>query len=187
MGYEIALTGCSTEHLQSTMVAYQKQILVGKCVRHYCSTEGPSILQTACRMIACNLAHWNATKNVCVSCRSQDFYRILTEPENNMLKQQQALMETEGIQMEFTDAAIREISRVAEEVRPSIFHLKSKTLVSMQSKEQQLCILLAKPVSVSLSLINKQLPHGCAVPYLQSSIAAHPNPDCNVVPGEHIC
>ena len=34
-----------------------------------------------------------------------------------MLKQQQALMETEGIQMEFTDAAIREISRVAEEVR----------------------------------------------------------------------
>lgn len=48
--------------------------------------------------------------------RSHDFYRILTEPENNMLKQQQALMETEGIQMEFTDAAIREISRVAEEV-----------------------------------------------------------------------
>lgn len=33
-----------------------------------------------------------------------------------MLKQQQALMETEGIQMEFTDAAIREIARVAEEV-----------------------------------------------------------------------
>ena len=55
-------------------------------------------------------------ENVCVSYRSHDFYRILTEPENNMLKQQQALMETEGIQMEFTDAAIREISRVAEEV-----------------------------------------------------------------------
>lgn len=126
-------------------------------------------------------------KNVRVSCRSHDFYRILTEPENNMLKQQQALMETEGIQMEFTDAAIREISRVAEEVRPSIFHLKSKRLFSMPSKEQQLCMLLAKPVSVSLSLINKHLPNGCAVPYLQSSIAAHPNLDCNVVPGKHIC
>lgn len=43
-----------------------------------------------------------------------------------MLKQQQALMETEGIQMEFTDAAIREISRVAEEVRQNIFRFGSK-------------------------------------------------------------
>lgn len=58
-----------------------------------------------------------AARHVCAICRAHDFYRILTEPENNMLKQQQALMETEGIQMEFTDAAIREISRVAEEVR----------------------------------------------------------------------
>ena len=49
--------------------------------------------------------------------RSHDFYRILTEPETNMIRQQQALMETEGVQMEFTDAAIREIAKVAEEVR----------------------------------------------------------------------
>ena len=34
-----------------------------------------------------------------------------------MIRQQQALMETEGVQMEFTDAAIREIAKVAEEVR----------------------------------------------------------------------
>ena len=49
-------------------------------------------------------------------CRSHDFYRILTEPETNMIRQQQALMQTEGVQMEFTDAAIREIAKVAEEV-----------------------------------------------------------------------
>lgn len=42
-----------------------------------------------------------------------------------MLKQQQALMETEGIQMEFTDAAIREIARVAEEVRQVISMMSS--------------------------------------------------------------
>ena len=34
-----------------------------------------------------------------------------------MIKQQQALLETEGVDMQFTDAAIREISRVAEEVQ----------------------------------------------------------------------
>ncbi len=37
-----------------------------------------------------------------------------------MIKQQQALLETEGVQIEFTDAAIREISRVAEEVSPTL-------------------------------------------------------------------
>lgn len=59
---------------------------------------------------------------------AHDFYRILTEPENNMLKQQQALMETEGIQMEFTDAAIREISRVAEEVNTSVDNIGARRL-----------------------------------------------------------
>ena len=54
---------------------------------------------------------------MCV-CRSHDFYRILTEPETNMIRQQQALMQTEGVHMEFTDAAIREIAKVAEEVKP---------------------------------------------------------------------
>lgn len=56
---------------------------------------------------------------VVLACRSHDFYRILTEPETNMIRQQQALMATEGVQMEFTDAAIREIAKVAEEVRKS--------------------------------------------------------------------
>ena len=33
-----------------------------------------------------------------------------------MIRQQQALLATEGVQIEFTDAAIREIAKVAEEV-----------------------------------------------------------------------
>lgn len=59
---------------------------------------------------------------------SHDFYRILTEPENNMIKQQQALLETEGVQMQFTDAAIREISRVAEEVNTSVDNIGARRL-----------------------------------------------------------
>jgi ATP-dependent HslUV protease ATP-binding subunit HslU len=46
----------------------------------------------------------------------QDLYRILTEPEMNMIKQQQLLMKTEGIELIFTDEAIEELASVAAEV-----------------------------------------------------------------------
>lgn len=46
----------------------------------------------------------------------KDFYRILTEPEHNMIKQQVAMMATEGVDFHFTEDAIQEIAAVAEEV-----------------------------------------------------------------------
>ena len=45
-----------------------------------------------------------------------DFKRILTEPRNALTRQYVALMETEGITLEFTDDAITELARVAAEV-----------------------------------------------------------------------
>ena len=46
----------------------------------------------------------------------QDLYRILTEPETNMIRQQQLLMKTEDIHLVFTDEAIEELAAVAAEV-----------------------------------------------------------------------
>eukprot|EP00891_Asterochloris_glomerata_P008600 jgi/Astpho2/8600/Aster-05080 len=43
----------------------------------------------------------------------QDFFRILTEPEHNMVKQQTMLLATEGVTLTFTEAAIREISKAS--------------------------------------------------------------------------
>jgi hypothetical protein len=40
--------------------------------------------------------------------RKEDFIRILTEPENNMIKQQKALLATEGVELDFSDDAIHE-------------------------------------------------------------------------------
>lgn len=52
-------------------------------------------------------------------CRAKDFFRILTEPEHNMIRQQQALLATEGVELSFTDAAIRKVSQVRTHlVRP---------------------------------------------------------------------
>ena len=41
------------------------------------------------------------------------FKQILTVPENAVIKQQKALLETEGVQVEFTDDAIDEIAGMA--------------------------------------------------------------------------
>jgi ATP-dependent HslUV protease ATP-binding subunit HslU len=43
----------------------------------------------------------------------EDFVRILKEPKNALIKQYVALMQTEGIKLNFTEDAIREISRLA--------------------------------------------------------------------------
>ncbi len=43
----------------------------------------------------------------------EDFKRILTEPKNALIKQYQAMMETEGVTIEFTDDAIDAIANFA--------------------------------------------------------------------------
>ena len=43
----------------------------------------------------------------------EDFVKILTVPENAIVKQQQALLSTEGIDLEFTDDSIDEIAEMA--------------------------------------------------------------------------
>ena len=50
------------------------------------------------------------------SLSAEDFKRILVEPENSLIKQYKALLAAEGIKLEFTDAAIREISEIAYEI-----------------------------------------------------------------------
>jgi ATP-dependent HslUV protease ATP-binding subunit HslU len=47
------------------------------------------------------------------SLEEADFVRILTEPHNALIRQYQALMATEGINLDFSDEAIKEIARTA--------------------------------------------------------------------------
>jgi len=47
------------------------------------------------------------------SLTEEDFKRILTEPNNALIKQYTALLETEGVKLEFTEDSIEEIARTA--------------------------------------------------------------------------
>ncbi|MCX8106875.1 MAG: ATP-dependent protease ATPase subunit HslU [Ignavibacterium album] len=62
------------------------------------------------------------------SLSEDDFVQILTKPENALLKQYNALLETEGVSLEFTDDAIREIARIATEVNEQVENIGARRL-----------------------------------------------------------
>jgi len=57
-----------------------------------------------------------------------DFVSILIEPDNALLKQYSALLETEGINLEFSDDAIRRIAEVAYEVNQETDNIGARRL-----------------------------------------------------------
>ena len=62
------------------------------------------------------------------SLTEKDFVRILTVPQNALLKQYSALLETEGVKVEFTDDGIREIARTATEVNEHVENIGARRL-----------------------------------------------------------
>ena len=68
------------------------------------------------------------------SLTDEDFIRILTEPENALTKQYAALLETEGIRIRFTDAAIAEIARMAQEVNRNTEDIGARRLHTLLEK-----------------------------------------------------
>ncbi|MDZ4723499.1 MAG: ATP-dependent protease ATPase subunit HslU [candidate division Zixibacteria bacterium] len=62
------------------------------------------------------------------SLTGKDFVRILTEPKTALIKQYQALMLTEGIQLEFTDGAIAKIADIAERVNQQSENIGARRL-----------------------------------------------------------
>ncbi|GEB30956.1 MULTISPECIES: ATP-dependent protease ATPase subunit HslU [Brevibacillus] len=68
------------------------------------------------------------------SLRIEDFVRILTEPKNALLKQYVALLETEGVQVEFTPEAIQEIAKMAAEVNQSTDNIGARRLHTILEK-----------------------------------------------------
>lgn len=57
-----------------------------------------------------------------------DFVRILVEPDNALLKQYQALLQTEGISLEFSDEAIHKITEVAYHVNQDTDNIGARRL-----------------------------------------------------------
>jgi len=64
----------------------------------------------------------------------EDFVRILKEPKNALTKQYTALLETEGIQVEFADTAIDEMARIAVQVNQHTENIGARRLHTILEK-----------------------------------------------------
>jgi ATP-dependent HslUV protease ATP-binding subunit HslU len=63
-----------------------------------------------------------------------DFVRILTEPKNALIRQYIALLETEGIKLEFTDDSIQEIAEFASMVNTQTENIGARRLFTVMEK-----------------------------------------------------
>ncbi|WP_175615307.1 ATP-dependent protease ATPase subunit HslU [Piscibacillus halophilus] len=64
----------------------------------------------------------------------EDFINILTEPSNAIIKQYTALLETEGIQLEFKEDAIKRIAEIAFEVNQETDNIGARRLHTIMEK-----------------------------------------------------
>ncbi|MFQ5703372.1 MAG: ATP-dependent protease ATPase subunit HslU [Gemmatimonadales bacterium] len=62
------------------------------------------------------------------SLTQDDFIRIMTEPENSLVKQYQALCASEGATLEFTDDGIAEIARLAMHMNDTMENIGARRL-----------------------------------------------------------
>ncbi len=59
---------------------------------------------------------------------SDDFKRILKEPDNSLIKQYKALLKTENVDLEFTDDGIDTIANIASEVNTTVENIGARRL-----------------------------------------------------------
>ena len=68
------------------------------------------------------------------SLSTDDFVRILTEPQNALIRQYKALLATEGIELEFDETAIKEIAGMASVVNDRMENIGARRLHTILEK-----------------------------------------------------
>ncbi len=91
-----------------------------------------------------------------------DFIRILTEPENALIKQYVALMMTEGLCVEFSQDAIEEIAEIAEKVNEFTENIGARRLHTVMEKVMEEISFSApdmkkKKIKIDKKYVKKQL------------------------------
>ena len=96
------------------------------------------------------------------SLKEEDFVRILTEPKNALIKQYVALLDTEGVKLQFTEDAVQSIARFATSVNEQTENIGARRLHTILEKVlDELSFeapdLKKKNVKVDAAYVNKQL------------------------------
>ena len=62
------------------------------------------------------------------SLTEEDFVKILTTPQNALIKQYAALLATDGVEVEFAEDGIKEIAKIASEVNVNVENIGARRL-----------------------------------------------------------
>lgn len=92
----------------------------------------------------------------------EDFVRILTEPENSLVKQYSALFATEGINIEFTKDAIEEIAEISTTLNSKFENIGARRLYTVMEKLLEELSFTAseetrKKIKINADFVNKNL------------------------------
>jgi len=96
------------------------------------------------------------------SLKEEDFVRILTEPKNALIKQYIALLDTEGVKLQFSEDAVQAIARFATSVNEQTENIGARRLHTILEKVlDELSFeapdLKKKSVKVDAAYVDKQL------------------------------
>lgn len=91
------------------------------------------------------------------SLTEDDFVDILTKPKNALTKQYQAMLRSEGVEIEFTDDAIREIARIAAQVNEQVENIGARRLHTiLSSLLEELLYVVPDDISTGEITIDKE-------------------------------
>ncbi|MBP1770079.1 MAG: heat shock protein HslVU, ATPase subunit HslU [Candidatus Aminicenantes bacterium] len=88
-----------------------------------------------------------------------DFVRILTEPENALIRQYEALLGTEGVQVAFTPDAVDEIADIAEKVNADAENIGARRLHTVVEKVMEDISFAAPDVAEKSLRIDRNYVH----------------------------
>ncbi len=66
--------------------------------------------------------------------KEEDLFKILTEPEVSLIKQQQMLLGTEGVDLQFEDDAVKEIAKMAYEMNSQVENIGARRLHTVMER-----------------------------------------------------
>jgi len=92
------------------------------------------------------------------SLTEEDFVKILTLPQNALIKQYTALLKTDGIEIEFADEAIRAIARIATQVNEEVENIGARRLHTiMTSLLEEILFDAPEKISAAKLAITKEM------------------------------
>ena len=96
------------------------------------------------------------------SLSTKDFVRILTEPDASLVKQYEALLKTENIEVVFDNAAIERVAEIAWEINEEVENIGARRLHTVMERLLEEISFEAPdvkdtPVKINKTYVNKQL------------------------------